>query len=342
MLTHCCLTAKSPASWTTFPPFYSKDEQTTHKAHDSPLEFTFDDPFEFESIDIKTEMAGASSPFIKAEPNDFQAFSPNHYQQHNGFHSHMQQQQDNFGSMHNGGSNNNNNNHNVDPNSIMNGGNFNQGFTTQNMSSSYLMGNSGIADDELMDTLSMPYDNTNNGNQSNFQQEQGYNSQYMAQTGSVPMSMAQQQHMNNNTNIYSSTPEGAPIQSPFINNHFNYGQFRPMETNNQQQQPAFNSYRNGSMAAVQQHMNAMERKISESRSPGTPNTPGIGGLHLGEPAHPVPSVGQQSRAVMGVHNRSSSLGNWDAMSNPHSWTEVSPLRFTCGWSVYASSTPTNH
>lgn len=318
---------KVESSLTTFPPFHSQDEQTTQKAHDSPLEFTFDDPFEFESIDIKNEMAGAGSPFIKPEPHDF-SFNPNHFQQHNGYNNPM--------SHHNDFNSHNNNSNNVDPNSIMNGANFNQGFTSQNMSGSFMMGNSGIADDELMDTLNMNFDdgtghtNNNNTNGNTFQQEQqsNYNQQYMTQAGSVPMSMAQHQHMSNNNNIYSSTPEGAPIQSPFINN-FNYGQFRPIDASQAQQQQPFSlpssgaGYRNG-MTAAQQQMNAMERKISESRSPATPNTPGLGALQLGEPEYPVPGMHQQQgRPVIG-HNRSSSL-NWEGMSNPHSWTDVSPF-----------------
>ena len=321
---------------TIFPPFHSQEEQTSHKAHDSPLEFTFDDPFEFESIDIKTEMAGASSPFIKPEPSDF-GFNPQHFQQHNGYTDHMS-----YSNSHNGNSN-------VDPNSIMGGGSgggggggggsgFNQGFTSQNMSGSFMMGNSGIADDELMDTLTMGFDQSTNSNSNNFQQEQTQfnqqpqpqQQQYMTSAGSVPMSMAHSQHQHiNATNMYSSTPEGAPIQSPFINN-FNYGQFRPTDASQQQQQqqqfsmPATSaSYRNG-MTAAQQHMNAMERKISESRSPATPNTPGLGALHLGEPEYPVPGLQQQPRAVMG-HHRQTSLNNWEGMSNPHSWTDVSPF-----------------
>lgn len=267
-------------------------------------------------------MAGAGSPFIKSEPSDF-SFNPHQYQQHNGYNNHMSHQ-DNFSSMHNN-STNPHHHHNVDPNTIMNGGNFNQGFTSQNMSGSFMMGNSGIADDELMDTLSMNFDNSNNA------QGQAYNQQYMTTAGSVPMSMAQQQHINNGNNMYSSTPEGAPIQSPFINN-FNYSQFRPMDPNQQQQpqQQPFSlpttsaGFRSG-MTAAHQHMNPMERKISESRSPATPNTPGLGALHLGDPEYPVPGMTQQQpRAVMG-HNRASSLTTWE-VSNPHgSWTDVSPF-----------------
>lgn len=307
---------------TLFPPFDGKEEQhTAHKAHDSPLEFTFDDPFEFESIDIKTEMAGAGSPFIKPEPHDF-SFNPNHFQQHNGY-------------GHNNFSNNNNsNNNNVDPNSIMSNSNYGQSFPSQNMSGSFMMGNSGIADDELMDTLDMgfngssnPHGNSNTNNA--FQQEQpNFNQQYMTSAGSVPMSMAQQQHISGN-NLYSSTPEGAPIQSPFVNNNFNYGQFRPADSNQQQHQqfsmPGA-GFRNGSgMTVAQQHMTDMERKISQSRSPATPNTPGLGALHLGEPEYPVPGMSHhRQQPVMGHHNRASSLNNWEGISNPHSWTDVSP------------------
>lgn len=308
------------SSLTTFPPFDSKEEPTTHGAHDSPLEFTFDDPFEFESTDIQIDMAGAGSPFIKSEPHDFH-FNPNQFQQHN-----------NNGYGQNNSSQNSHNN--IDPNSIMgsNSSNYGQSFPSQNMSSSFMMGNAGIADDELMDTLSMGFDgsnpNNNNNNGAFAQEQQTYNQQYMASAGSVPMSMAQQQHIGGNNMLYSSTPEGAPIQSPFITNNFNYAQFRnPMDPTQQQQQQQFNMSANPG-GFRHPHMADMERKISQSRSPATPNTPGLGALHLGEPEYPVPAIAhhrqQQQQQAMG-HNRASSLNTgWEGMSNAHSWTDVSP------------------
>ncbi|KAG9719676.1 hypothetical protein KCU75_g22395, partial [Aureobasidium melanogenum] len=64
----------SPTSLTTFPPF--ETHQDNHNPqHDSPLEFTFDEPFEFDQLAVKPEMAGAGSPYIKSEPTDF-SFQP--------------------------------------------------------------------------------------------------------------------------------------------------------------------------------------------------------------------------------------------------------------------------
>lgn len=319
-------------SLTVFPPLESQGEHATRK-HDSPLEFTFEDPFDLESVTAATDMASNGSPFIKSEPHDF-SFNPHQYQQHNGFN--MGAQQNNF-SM-----NNNNNNNNVDPNSLMNGNGFGQGYNSQNMSGSFMMGNSGIADDELEGL----FGNDHNAQQ-NFQQEQntfggdshnGMNQQQQQflGAGSMPMNMSHQQQMTNNNNMYSSTPEGAPIQSPFVND-FNYGQFRPMNAHQQSQSsqhqpfsvPGPSSYLNG-MSAPRSHMTSMERKISASRSPNTPNTPGIGALHLGDPEYPVPGssskngMQQQSRSLLN-HRHSASLSNWEVGSNAQSWQDTSPF-----------------
>ncbi|GAM86164.1 hypothetical protein ANO11243_041750 [Dothideomycetidae sp. 11243] len=179
---------------------------------------------------------------------------------------------------------------------------------------SFNLGNSGIADDELAD-LAGSLDNAqlrNNGlNQRAFF---GNNST----SGSMPMPMGQQ-----NMNVYSSTPEGAPIQSPFVNHDgFNYGQFR---TPGSQQARSMNmgqsaGFANSMMRA--QHLHSMERKISESRSPASPHTPGLSGLHLGEPE--FPSAGMQQQHMM---NRVSSSvpTTWDGTPNgPSSWNDSSP------------------
>jgi hypothetical protein len=84
-------------------------------------------------------MAGAGSPYIKAEPNDF--FDPNQYMQY----AHNGQQHQQFaassGAM------------NINPASLSNG--MSQSYS-QNMTSSFHMGNSGIADDELLDQHRRP------------------------------------------------------------------------------------------------------------------------------------------------------------------------------------------
>ncbi|KAF2154574.1 hypothetical protein K461DRAFT_98305 [Myriangium duriaei CBS 260.36] len=139
-----------------------------------------------------------------------------------------------------------------------------------------------------------------------------------ATTGSMPMPMGQP-----NMNVYSSTPEGAPIQSPFVHNNFNYGQFR---TDNQQRgsmnMAQSSGFANNVMRA--QHMNNMERKISESRSPASPHTPGLNNLNLGEPEYPITGMQQQQHMMNRVS--SSVPTNWEnaTPNGPSSWNDSSP------------------
>ncbi|THW23668.1 hypothetical protein D6C98_02253 [Aureobasidium pullulans] len=287
----------SPTSLTTFPPFETHQDNNNPQ-HDSPLEFTFDEPFEFDSLAVKPEMAGAGSPYIKSEPTDFN-FQSHQYQQSSAFNMnhHMQ------------------NGMNGNGDHAMGNSNFNSAFAPQNMSSSFNMGNSGLADDELLDGITMDDGHHHvSMNQGQFNTNNNMNQHFLTQ-GSMPMSMGQQHINGNNNNFYSSTPEGAPIQSPFVND-FNYGQFRP-----QYSVPTTGGYLNG-LNAPQVHQ--MERKISDSRSPATPNTPGISNLHLGEPEYPATTMSQQPRAIVG-HRHSSSVNNWENVSNPHSWQDVSPF-----------------
>ncbi|KAF4547517.1 Hypothetical protein D9617_41g062680 [Elsinoe fawcettii] len=266
-------------SFTEFPPFDSQTE-TAGEKHDSPFEFTFEDHFEEHYNNVKSEMAGTGSPYIKSEGNDFfnfNQFSPS---------------QPNFDM-----NSTNNNNFNVDPSQLAqsNGQQFGQ--------NSFNMGNAGIADDELADLAgSLDNNQMRNGmNQPGF--FNGNNG------GSMPMPMGQQNM------IYSSTPEGAPIQSPFVNHDgFNYGQFRAAPQQQQRSMPQSAGFANNVMRA--QHMHSMERKISESRSPASPHTPGLSNLHIGEPEFPA-GMRQQMMST-------SVPANWDGTSNAQSWNDNSP------------------
>jgi len=262
----------------------------------------------------------AGSPYIKSEPNDFN-FNPNQF-------SAAQQ-----GAPFNMGSYNNNMNgtgQNVDPSHLARGGNFSQNFGSQNMSSSFLMGNAGIADDELAD-LAGSLDNAQAhggfqqgqqayGDNSAMNQQQQQQQHYFNAGNNMSGSRIPLQH--NQSQIYSHTPEGAPIQSPFVNG-FNYNNFRP---DSSQQQQGFNMSSSGNFANSlmrQQHMANMERKISESRSPASPNTPGINGLHIGEPQFPTSGLQQ---ALMNQRHSASLSHNWDSTpSGGHSWNESSPF-----------------
>jgi len=281
--------------FTEFPPFELQPEQTSEK-HDSPFEFTFDDNFEEFTNVYKSEMAGAGSPYIKSEPNDFfnmQTFPSNNHG--NGYNM-------------NGFTGNA---HNVDPSQLNNGGN-NFG---QSMSGSFMMGNSGIADDELND-LAGSLDGGHN--QHNFQQNQQQQQNNFFNGGNTSQSMPMNMQQQNMNNIYSHTPEGAPIQSPF-NNHdgFNYNHFRPASSAQTQSLNLATSGGGfaGNMMRAHQIQN-MERKISESRSPASPHTPGLNGLHLGDPEYPIMMQHRQSGAM----NQA-----WDSTPSGQSWGEQSPF-----------------
>ncbi|TKX19956.1 helix-loop-helix DNA-binding domain-containing protein 6 [Elsinoe australis] len=264
-------------SFTEFPPFDSQTE-TAGEKHDSPFEFTFEDHFEEHYNNVKSEMAGAGSPYIKSEGNDFfnfNQFSPS--QPNNGFDM-------------------NNNFNNVHPTQL--GQNNGQQFG-QN---SFNMGNAGIADDELADLAGSLDTNQMRNQQGFFNDNNG---------GSVPMPMGQQ----NMNSIYSSTPEGAPIQSPFVNHDgFNYNQFRPVQQQRNMNLSQSTGFASNVMRA--QHINNMERKISESRSPASPHTPGLNNLHIGEPEFPT-SMRQQMMST-------SVPANWDGTPNAQSWNDNSP------------------
>ncbi|KAI9874360.1 MAG: hypothetical protein M1823_007703, partial [Watsoniomyces obsoletus] len=112
-------------------------------------------------------------PFIKSEPEEF-GNNPNRYTQAQNY-GHNQQ---NFNQYHNqdGGS--------IDPSELtMSNGNFNQyGFGSQNMSSSFSMGNSAFNEDELLDSLDM---NNNQPMMDDFSNTQQFTNQPQ-QRGSVP------------------------------------------------------------------------------------------------------------------------------------------------------------
>ncbi|KAK3672605.1 hypothetical protein LTR78_007417 [Recurvomyces mirabilis] len=156
---------------------------------------------------------------------------------------------------------------------------------------SFNMGNSGIADDELADL--------NLDHQNGFDMQQGMQN-FMQQQ------MQQQQAHQQSTGMFSHTPDGAPIQSPFTHD-FNFNQFRPM--NGQQGQFA------GGHSMPQQTAGYRNHKINvnTSRSPATPH------LQMEDLQHP----GMQQ-----IHRRQqASLGGngWDSTPSGHSWNESSPF-----------------
>jgi hypothetical protein len=112
------------------------------------------------------------------------------------------------------------------------------------------VGNSGIADDELLDLQ--------------FDQRQQHNGQF---DFNHPNFMSQQaMHQNG---VYSHTPDGAPMHSPFSQQDFNgFGSFRPGDMTQQQQFVGGHSMPQQTFRPP--HMQ-VDRKISNSRSPATPS-----------------------------------------------------------------------
>ncbi|MCJ1451639.1 hypothetical protein MMC28_001979 [Mycoblastus sanguinarius] len=285
-------------------------EKSNYEIHPEP---NLEDDLDF----FNSGMAGTgnSSPFIKDEPEEFSFLPQNYTPSHRGYN--MQNSQP-FGDGHTG---------NVDPSDLaMQNGNFSHWGSNphQNMSNSFNFGKSGINDDELLDL-----DLNDTSHQHNTQNGQnGYDNiqtffPNQGQSGSIATNG--QSHMNH---MYSSTPDGAPIQSPFTHDNFNYAQFAHMQSQQQMSHASpgmrpnplntQNSYmaRSRSSAAP-----AMDRQTSDSRSPMTPKTPGMGALHLGTPeSGSLPS--QPIRTNFSHSHQKNLSSQWD--STPGSFLD-SPM-----------------
>ena len=246
---------------------------------------------------------GGSSPYIKDEPEEFsflQNFPPN---QQN-FDMQMGQQ---FGQPQPQSSNMNT------PNMSVQNGTYGQYNVAprQNMTNSFNMGNSGISDEDLLDL-----DLNDAGQHHNYAQNQ----QSLTQQGSTMPFFSNQGQNANNRQInqqYSSTPDGQPIQSPFTHGNFNYAGFtmqQKMPQTSPQVRPATGNAASYIGGRPTSHMAPqMNRQPSDSRSPMTPRTPGVAGLHLetsqagSVPSQPINYNNQQQKRTS---------GQWD--SNPDS------------------------
>ena len=247
---------------------------------------------------------GHSSPYIKAEPDDFTfpvqnyAPAPRNYNMNAGQH---------FGESANGS---------IDPSELTmqdnNFAQFNMG-SQQGMSSSFNLGNSGIGDDELLD-LDLN-DGSNNHNQ--FQQNDGQLQNFFNGHGHPHSTGANGQSQVNQ--IYSNTPEGNPTQSPYTGN-FNYAQFAQLHSQQMMHpspgmRPVQAQSLDGNYMKAHQRprmSQPVDRHLSESRSPMTPKTPGLGGLNLGTPdSGSIPS--QPIHTNFNQHRHQKSLSNqWES------------------------------
>ena len=143
----------------------------------------------------------------------------------------------------------------------------------QNMSSNF------IGDDELADLLAEADASAGDLNNTNHM--------HTFNPATMSMPVQRNQYMSNAGGVFSQTPEGAPIQSPFMQ-PFNYAQWA---TNPQQQQASIQQRRtssnlpNSSFDLSSRVRHSLDRTNSISRSPLTPKTPGTGAVQGARPIH---------------------------------------------------------
>ncbi|KAI9790666.1 MAG: bHLH/Zip transcription factor [Piccolia ochrophora] len=304
--------------------------------------------------------AGSASPYIKDEPeesifNSSQA-QPFSNRQQQGYAAQQHHSFDQF-------ANSNGSAASIDPSELtmsggnvpMSNGNFISSFPSfgSQTNLNFNLTNAGIADDELLDLGNLDDNHGNHGGfegesndvraQSELHHDQSVHQPFSNQNQGGPFSMNNSAQVNS---MYSHTPEGAPIQSPFIQQNFNYDHYRQMA----QQQPQFanskgpSSYNpshgpqgshSGSVEGI--HMNArsrskmhpaFERNGSHSKSPLTPKTPGIGinTLNL-ETSDPASFPSQPIHTLQpGQHRHQRNFSSqWDSNSGSlHSYVD-SPL-----------------
>lgn len=269
---------------------------------------------DFELFNPSGNMAGPGSPdpFIKTEADDMH-YNPNFVGSGN---FDMSQPFNGNGINING----------VNPNDLQMSGSLMNNYGSQHMSGSYIMGNSNIGDDELLDLGNL---DEQSGHQGGFHQF-GHQNKMMQQhvphglpnggSNGGPVSINTSTGMNQ---MYSHTPDGAPIQSPFVNDFNNFQHFQSLNP----QRPGFPQ--RGSMqgtfdvnARNRSSMPGMERQISDSRSPMTPHTPAISGLHLGTPdSSSFSSQGMIANHQQAQRHQKSASGQWQQTPGSDSWID---------------------
>lgn len=267
---------------------------------------------------------GASSPYIKDEPED-QFFSSHNQRFMGGAQQGFGIPQQHFNQF--GGS--------INPSDLTMGGNgvaipngsgygtsFQNNFTTQQSSTSNASFSKGIStfgDDELLDSLDSHSNQAgiqNNGN--DFGMDFDFQQNNFLGHGGTPALSVDPNHING----YSNTPDGDPIQSPFVHN-FNHAQFRHMQPQHpfgsSLQSPASysgsphpemhsGSVDNRQRPRLSQVMQG--RKSSNTRSPLTPKTPAISSLNIGS-AENSSFPTQPIRTAHSHRHQKTLSGQWD-------------------------------
>lgn len=273
---------------------------------------------------------GDSSPFIKDEPEDY-TFPVHSYAPSQRRYSMQIGQQ--FGD---GVANS------VDPSELtMPNGSFGQYplGSQQNTSSSFNLGNSGIGDDELLDLdlndVAAHNHHFQGGHHGFGTQENGSMQGFFPDIG--PQGPAIPNGQNPMNQIYSNTPDGTPIQSPFVHGNFNYAQFghvHPQQIHASRASPNVRSSL-GNNHGMENHfgnarsrpsLQTVDRQASDSRSPMTPKTPGLGALNLGTPdSGSLPSQPIHTNNFNPHRHQKSLSAQWDSTpGSMHSYVD-SPI-----------------
>ena len=218
----------------------------------------------------------------------------------------------------------------IDPNDLSMSGsypssyqnNFNSNHHNNNSSNGFSRGTAGFNDDELLDGLPSPSDGQA-GMQGHAQDFGSMNDMNMGYAqgiyGSNQGLPVDQSHVNG----YSNTPDGDPIQSPYVHNGF--GQYRPMPQSfgGSLQSPIYGasplanpdlnneSADRNYMKARARMSQSMQRKTPNTRSPLTPKTAALAGLSMNSQE---PFNSQPIRSG-GPHQDKSQSNQWSQASN---------------------------
>lgn len=288
-----CLLAENTVTFEIPVPMTRKDKSGTN--YDFHPTSNLDEELDFFDMDA----TGTSSPFIKSEPDDYTFPAHSYPLNSRSYNMHTGQQ---FGDGASGS---------IDPSALSmqdnNFANYSVG-SQQNMSNSFNLGNSGIGDDELLDLDLNDGSHNPNHLQQNFFAGTSHGQENSVGAVQNPLGSS-----------YSQTPGGDPMQSPFNQDNFNYAQYAQLQSQQMMNaSPAVRPVQAGSLDS--NYMTArsrprtsqqMDRQTSDSRSPMTPKTPGLGGLNLGTPeSGSIPS--RPIHASFNQHRHQKSLSNqWD-------------------------------
>ena len=210
----------------------------------------------------------------------------------------------------------------------MAGSNMQGDYGTQqnNLSSSYIAGNSAIADDEIEELIRMNGGTRQQGVQDSYSNGIRMQQSYNEVGYNVPQnSYAGMNHQNSYLNqVYSSTPDGAPIQSPFMHS-FNYSQWQTAP----QHHSSFD-FNNISPAQVpansllaRRGFNNSGERGSSSKSPMTPKTPAAGAI--ANVQHGIPDM--KTLSGMSLHPSRTNSTHRRNPSSPWDGTPGSALSY---------------